>query len=209
MAYKLVIFDFDCTLADSGDWVLGLLNSIASKHGFRETTPEEVEELRAFGNREIMARLGVRPWRLPFIARDLRRLSAQSAASIPLFEGAADLIEDLALSGIATAIVTSNAEQTVRRVLGPEVAGRIGYFSCGAAMFGKARKLREVVRAAKVERGEVLCVGDETRDIEAARQAGLASAAVIWGVHKPEALIAFAPDFVVRSFGELREVIGR
>lgn len=209
MSYKLVIFDFDCTLADSADWMLGLLNGVARKHRFREATPAEVDELRGVGNREIVARLGVRPWRLPFIARDLRRLSAASAADISLFDGAADLIADLAASGIATAIVSSNAEATVRRVLGPQVAEQIGYFDCGAAMFGKARKLRNVARVAGVRAADVLCVGDETRDIEAAKSAGLASAAVTWGVHKPEALRAFAPDYVVGSFAELRDVITR
>ena len=209
MSYKLVIFDFDCTLADSADCVLSLMNSVARKHRFRETTPEEVDELRGVGNREIMARLNVQRWRLPFIARDLRRLSAESAADISLFDGAADLIADLAGSGILTAIVSSNAEATVRQVLGPEVAARIGQFNCGAAMFGKARKLKGVVRAAGVRTAEVLCVGDETRDIEAAKAAGLASAAVTWGVHKPEALRAFAPDYLVTSFAELRNVITR
>jgi beta-phosphoglucomutase-like phosphatase (HAD superfamily) len=35
VAYKLVIFDFDGTLADSAGWLFGVLNQVADSYGFR------------------------------------------------------------------------------------------------------------------------------------------------------------------------------
>lgn len=207
MPYRLIIFDFDCTLADSGDRVIGFINSLAEKHGFRRSTPAEVEAMRSMGNREIMKRMGVRPWRLPGIARDLRRLSEEAAATTALFAGASDLLAALEARGIEIAIVSSNSEVAVRRVLGPENEGRIGYYGCGASLFGKAPVFRALLRRARIRPAEVLCVGDETRDIEAARKAGLAAAAVTWGIATADALTAMAPDFVVGSFDELQGIV--
>jgi phosphoglycolate phosphatase-like HAD superfamily hydrolase len=43
----------------------------------------------------------------------------------------------------------------------------------------------------------VLDVGDEVRDIETARQAGVAVAAVTWGFNSRELLARHAPDYLV------------
>lgn len=207
MPYKLVIFDFDGTLADSGGRMLDVLNQVARRHRFRQVIPDEVEMLRGLGNREIMAYLGVRKWRLPWIAHDMRRLSAATSDRISLFEGVGELLAQLSAAGITTAIVTSNSETTVRRVLGPQNAARIAHYRCGVSIFGKAVKLRGLVRQLGIAKRAVLCVGDEIRDIEAARAAGLAIASVSWGYAKPEALERSRPTLVVKSIRELAEVI--
>ncbi len=57
MPYKLVIFDFDGTLADSITWFLEAFNDLAERHRFRKASPEEIEELRGQSSREIVRRL--------------------------------------------------------------------------------------------------------------------------------------------------------
>jgi phosphoglycolate phosphatase len=190
--YRLVIFDFDGTLADSAPWFLGELADLAATHGFRQVSLKEIEMLRGRPSREIVRYFGIRWWRLPAIARDMRRRSAAAAASIPMFEGAAELLARLKAAGVTLAIVSSNGEETVRAVLGP-AAGRIDHFHCGAAMFGKARALDQLRRRLRLPREAVLCVGDEVRDIEAARKAGLASGAAAWGYANEAALAAAGP----------------
>ncbi|WP_423067528.1 HAD hydrolase-like protein [Devosia sp. CN2-171] len=207
MSYRLVIFDFDGTLADSIGWMAELLNAMASRHGYRQVGPEELEELRSLGNREIMSRLGVQPWRLPFIAADARKRSAEAADRIRLFDGAPALLAELADSRVEVAIVSSNSEATIRRILGPTNAGRVGHYRCGASLFGKARKFKQLVTSLRLESRSVLCVGDETRDIDAARAAGLPAAAVTWGSARAEILRAHKPDFVADSFAELSAII--
>ena len=202
-----MIFDFDGTLADSIGWMAELMNAMADRHGYRQVGPEELEELRGLGNREIMARLGVQTWRLPFIAAEARRRSAEAADRIRLFEGAPALLAELADRGTEVAIVSSNSEATIRRILGPTNAKRISHYRCGASLFGKAPKLRQLVSRLRLNAKSVLCVGDETRDIDAARAAGLPVAAVTWGSARTEILRAYRPDFVADSFAELGAII--
>jgi len=76
-------------------------------------------------------------------------------------------------------VVSSNSEEVIRRVLGPELAELISLYACGASLFGKARKFKQVT-ARGVSRDKVICIGDETRDIEAARAVGLDCGAVGW-----------------------------
>lgn len=190
--YRLVIFDFDGTLADSAPWFLGELADLAATHGFRQVSLKEIEMLRGRPSREIVRYFGIRWWRLPAIARDMRRRSAAAAGRIPMFDGVPALLARLKAGGVTLAVVSSNGEATVRAVLG-ESAGLIDHYACGAAMFGKARLLDRTRRRLGLAREAVLCVGDEVRDIEAARKAGLASGAVAWGYANDAALAAAGP----------------
>ena len=59
MKYKLVIFDFDGTLADSFEWFLGVVGELAARHKFKTFARSELDELRGSSARTVLARLGV------------------------------------------------------------------------------------------------------------------------------------------------------
>lgn len=191
--YRLVIFDFDGTLADSFPWFTGVLDQTADRFGFRRIDPAEREALRASSSREILQRFGVSPWKLPMIAAHMRRLKAEAADRIPLFEGTGEVLRRLSERGIQLGIVSSDAEENVRRTLGPDHAARIIHYECGASLFGKHARLRQVLRRSGVPQRQAIYVGDEIRDAEAARTAGIAFGAVSWGFARPEALQAQRP----------------
>lgn len=188
MGYRLIIFDFDGTLADSIPWLAGVFGEIARAHGFKPIEPDEIEMLRTKGNREIVKYLGVPAWRMPAIAIHMRKLAAEAAPQLKLFDGVGDLLQGLKGQGLTLGVVSSNGEDTIRRVLGPELAGLVDHYACGASVFGKAAKFRSVIRKAGVPAAETLCIGDEQRDIEAAHAAGAKAGAVTWGYGAPEAL---------------------
>lgn len=192
--YRLVVLDFDGTLADTFPWFAGVLPGVADRYGFRRPAPDEVEALRALDARGVMRRLGVPGWKLPFIARHMHGLAARDAGLLAPFPGIPALLGRLREGGIALALVSSNREDVARRVLGPDCAGLIGHYACGAGVFGKARRFAAVVRASGIAPSRVLCLGDELRDHAAAARAGLAFGAVTWGYTRGPALAAAGPD---------------
>ncbi|MGE6757350.1 HAD hydrolase-like protein [Corallococcus interemptor] len=207
MAYRLIIFDFDGTLADSADWFRGVFNDVALRYGFRTVSAEELESLRGQDSRAIIARLGVPMWKLPFIASHMRKLIARDAHRIPVFPGVEAMLEQLEARGLTLAVVSSNSEENVRRVLGPVAAARIRHYACGAGLFGKRPKFRQVLKAAGVRPGEALSVGDEVRDIEAAAAEGIATAAVTWGYATEALLRSRSPTVVLTHVDELLRTV--
>ncbi len=170
-----------------------MLPGVADRYGFRRPAAHEVETLRALEARAVLRHLHVPAWKLPLIARHMRRLVARDAGDLSLFPGIPGLLARLRSGGLDLALVSSNREDVVRRVLGPECTGLIGRYACGAALFGKARRFRAVVRDIGVSPATVLCLGDELRDHHAATQAGLAFGAVTWGYTRAQALAAAGP----------------
>jgi len=207
VSYGLVVLDFDGTLADSFDWFGSVLNGVADRYRFRRVTAEDVEGLRKLGAREILRHLGIPRWKVPLIARHMHGLAARDIDQLRPFPGIAAMLDGLHAAGVPLAVLSSNREDVVRGVLGAESAGRIAAWSCGASVFGKARRLRRLVAGSRVSPSRVLCVGDEMRDAEAARSVGCAFGAVAWGYTDAQALAAFGPDHLFREPGEVVAVV--
>lgn len=191
--YDLVIFDFDGTLADSLTWFRGELPDLVDKHGLAPICTEKAEALRGLTPKAIMDELSIPTWKLPFIAADVRARAAENVDKIHLFDGIRDLIGELVARQVDLAVVSSNGETAVRAVLGEPLSGHFSQFACGAALFGKASIFRKVIGRAGTTPARTLCVGDEVRDIDAARDAGCASGAVDWGFATADILAAQAP----------------
>ena len=204
MPYSLVIFDLDGTLADSLPWFRRNVNDVADLFGFSRIADEDVQSLRHAGSREILRRLKVPLWKLPAIARHMRRMKAEHLADIPLFPGTEAMLRALRDGGLRLALVSSDSEVNARRQLG-DAAALFSHFDCGASLFGKAAKFRRVVKRAGIKPSQAISIGDEVRDIEAARAAGIACGAVTWGYAAPDALRALGPDLV---FERMEDVAG-
>lgn len=204
--YRLVIFDFDGTLADSLPWFRASFQEMIARFDLAPASPEELEGMRGLSAREIMARLKVSMWQLPAIVSDMRQRKLAAASETPLFAGIPAMLTDLQRLGVKIAIVSSDSEASVRRVLGP-TAGLITRFDCGAAVFGKHWKFRRVARKLGATPAETICIGDEIRDIEAADAASMDSGAVAWGYALPDALQAAGPAHFFNSIEEIAQTL--
>jgi phosphoglycolate phosphatase len=200
MSFRLVIFDLDGTLVDSLSWFLSVVNGVARKYGFREIEDHEIEPMRREGPREIQRRLELPLWKLPAIARHMRELKREQLDAMSLFPGVPTMLRGLHRAGLTLALVTSDSEDNARQQLGTN-AVLFSHFACGASLFGKAAKFKSIMR--HVAATQVIAIGDEVRDVEAARATNIASAAVTWGYSAAETLAAMKPDLIFENINDI------
>jgi phosphoglycolate phosphatase len=204
LKFKLVIFDFDGTLADSLGWFINISDRLADEFGFAHIDKDQLATLRRHDAATLLRLHHVPLWKVPFIATRFRSLMSQQIEMIAPFPGVPDLLGRLAQAGSTLAIVTSNSCSNVRRVLGRKTMGLVAACEGGVSVFGKRVKLRKVLRHIGIHPAQAIFIGDEIRDIEAARQAGIASGAVAWGFTDLDALKAHSPDMLFTTVEELR-----
>jgi phosphoglycolate phosphatase len=139
---------------------------------------------------------------MPDIAADLRRLKSQSIDAIPLFAEVGPMLAELSQLGVVLAVVSSDSESNARTALGTHAA-LISRFACGASLFGKAAKFKAVLKRTGMAAADAICIGDEIRDGEAARQAGIDFGAVCWGYAKPDALRQLSPVLMFERVADI------
>ncbi|MBV9110794.1 MAG: HAD hydrolase-like protein, partial [Gemmatimonadetes bacterium] len=195
--------------ADSFPWFLQMVNEAADVYRFRRIEEVDREALRGYDARRIIRHLQLPMWKVPLVARWMRRRMAGDISTIRLFPGVTEMLRRLDEVGVLIAVVSSNAEANVRHVLGAENAARVRHFGCGASLFGKRPLLRRALRACGVPPGAVIAIGDEVRDLEAARAERIAFGAVAWGFTRLDALAARGPEEIFDSVDDIAERVSR
>ncbi len=200
---KAIIFDFDGTLADTSALLRKIYNEMAAEHGWPAMSESEYQRLRGLGFTQAQRWAGIKSWQIPGIMRDgLRRFRGHSA-EIELFDGVPEVVRQLARSGTQLYILSTNNPETIMEVLDRyELKEQVTVLK-RSALFGKQYAIRHLLSRQKYAAQDVWMIGDEVRDIEAAKRSGVRSAAVTWGLQSAEILKAANPDAISANPAEL------
>jgi phosphoglycolate phosphatase len=204
VTYKLLIFDFDGTLANSFPWVVAILDELAEKFNAKPVDHSRLDELKNYGPRKILKMHHVSVWKLPAILKFTRSRMKTNGESIHCFEGVAEMLRELKNNDIHMALVTTNTCETVRRVLGDELYSFFHLFEDKVSIFGKPAALRRIIRKSGLDHSEMLAIGDEIRDIEAAKKVNIPFGAVSWGFSNLEAMASHKPE---HTFTEMSQIV--
>ena len=207
MKYKLAIFDFDGTLANSFPWALSIVDEMAEKYRLNKVDLSEIEIFRGYDAKKLAKHYGVRWWKLPAMVNDARIMMSRDAHKIAVFEGVGDLLRTLSEAGVTLALVTANSLGNAQKILGPETFGFFSHYECGVSIFGKTAKFKKILRKSGFLANETICIGDEIRDIQAAQKAKISACAVSWGYTRVDALAAYSPDQIFTSMNEIAQKI--
>ena len=199
-----ILFDFDGTIADTFDALLTTTNRLSAEFGYEPTDRDIAKHLQGLTTRELIQRSGISLFKLPRLLRRLRvELQVEIPRSRPFPEMAATLTT-LRQQGYSLGIVTSNSAENVALFLDNwQLSALFDSVCTGATLFGKSRVLRKLLAQLQLDPTTTLYVGDETRDIAAAKKVGMPIASVTWGFNAEALLAAEAPDFLIRHPAEL------
>lgn len=209
-AKPLLIFDFDGTLANTIETGIAIYNELATGYGLSTVTAEEVQELRKLNTRALLDQLGISGLMAVKIGAHIRRVLHERMDSVEMIPGAGEAILDLHRAGYRLGIITSNSADNVRTVL-----RRFGLLDCflfieaGVSLFGKAHRILGALRKMGISASQAIYVGDETRDMEAARKSRVGSLAVCWGTNGREAMETEGPDYCIDEPSELLDCARR
>jgi len=204
--YKYVLFDFDGTLADTEEVNFVIYQKLAEKYNLRNITIDELGHIKKMSARELMAYVELKKRYLPFLLKRGKNLLKQDIKNIkPCKKDIFDTVLQLKNMGIQTAIITTNSKANVQMFLNEQNA-EIFDFIASSSMFGKESKMRKIIKKERLSLDEVLYVGDEIRDVHAAKNTGIHIASVAWGYNTVESLKKHKPDYIIYEPSELIDI---
>ncbi|KMM86436.1 phosphoglycolate phosphatase [Pseudomonas taetrolens] len=213
--YKLLIFDWDGTLADSIGRIVTAMQVAAQRSGHPERDEDSVKGIIGLGLPEAI--LTLYPEMTDAQVVDFRQhyadvYIAMDTEPSPLFDGVLESLEAFRAEGYRLAVATGKARRGLDRVL--KAHGWEDFFDVTRAADETASKpdplmLNQILAHCDVRPEHALMVGDATFDLQMARNAGIDSVAVGYGAQSMERLLAFEPRLAIDTFSQLHAWLGR
>ena len=215
-APRAVLFDLDGTLVDTAPDLCNAVNHVLAGLGRAAVPLARLREVVSKGGRAMLAvalpdlddaaRDALLP---PFLARYAEALAVESEP----FTGVPALLDALDARGVRWGIVTNKPEALAAGV----VAGMGWVARCAVLVGGDTLPRRKpdpaplhlACERLGIDPARCLYVGDDERDVQAARAAGMPSAAALWGYRLPgEDPLQWGADHAAAVPADLHAIAG-
>src|ERR1700733_12276878 len=155
MRYRLIVWDFDGTLADTLALAFATYNDFALQYGFLPIDdPAAVRNLGALG---FFRKHGIPLYRVPLLVKAYLAATKGRMAGIRLFEGVPELLRGLKGGGSRVGVLSSNSADNIRSCLNANgVENEFDFVVGYPRLFGKATALRRLLKDENVDRRHIL-----------------------------------------------------
>lgn len=205
--YKVILFDLDGTLTESGEGITKSVQYALEKLG---KPKEDLKKLEVFVGPPLLQQFMTYAGLDEETGRKAVEYYRERYATVGIFEnrpypGVEEMLDTLCDKGYILAVASSKPEYFVKKILDHFALTR--YFSeiVGSEMSGKrtgkAEVIEEVLNRLNMQnhRNEVIMVGDKEHDVLGARKAGLECVAVSYGYGTEDELKQAQPLKIVDS----------
>ena len=217
MKYRLAIFDFDGTLASSLDSIHTCMCEALPAFGIRAPSREDVRATVGLTLEEsvnILADGNVSTSQIHEVVEEYRRIhDAKGAAGVKLFDGAGNLLQELACHNIKSVLVSNKGRKGLSTLLDQLRIRAFFDLILGAEDVARNKPDPRLFTQDiaphfdGIPKKETLVIGDTDVDIRFAKAAGLASCWASYGYGDEAKCRKLRPDYEVANLKELRNIL--
>ena len=215
-APRAVLFDLDGTLADTAPDLAAAVNWLRTERGFEPTPYSVLRPTASAGARGMIgAAFGLAPGDEGYEELRLQwfdRYQSNMAAETTLFEGIDQLLHGIEEAGMAWGVVTNKPARFTDPLIPQIGLAHAGCIVSGDTMpHAKPHPAPLLEGARRLDVAPELCwyVGDDLRDIEAGRAAGMVTVACGWGYCGEIAPATWGADYLCNTPLELLDVLNK
>jgi phosphoglycolate phosphatase len=208
---KLMVFDLDGTLADTGDDLAGSVNRTLQSLGIPERPDREILGFVGDGVRKLIERSlgGAYGDRFDEALKRFKEIYAEHLLDqTTLYPGVQDVLRYFGRKE-KVLITNKTGDFTLAICSGLGITGFFKEIIAGDSnefMKPDPRLLLPLLDRFESSRVETLVVGDGVNDVLLAQNAGVRSCAFLNGLGKREELLRLKPDFVIEKMIDLKNI---
>jgi phosphoglycolate phosphatase len=212
MRYRLAVWDFDGTIADTRRPISLSANRALAELGYAERSDRDVQELVGLPLAQVMGTLAGATDRVEELCDAYRAAFREIApGNSPLYDGVREALAKIHAAGVRLAIATSRSRESLEMFLDQHALRAFFVFWAGGACIARGKPhpemLEYVLARTGFARGDALMIGDTTHDMEMGRAAGMDRCAVSYGMHELESLVSSKPTYLVHHARDLPGVV--
>ena len=205
--YELVIFDWDGTLIDSEKSIVHCMQAALADIGAQAREPEAISNIIGLGLAEAIEALcpELNAGQRTSLVERYRYHFLSSEPSEP-FPGVVETLNTLSDQGYYLAVATGKGRMGLDKAL--RQTGFKQYFhvtKCADETRSKPhpQMVLDIMEFVGVEPDKALMIGDTVYDLDMASNAGIDSAAVLYGVHGQQRLLDCGPKICLQEIQDL------
>jgi phosphoglycolate phosphatase len=203
----ILIFDFDGTIADTLAFTINSASEISRKLKLLNEEKVNMEKFRSMDSREFFKELEIPTSKLLWFMFKYQRKLVHEIDDIKTFEGLDEVLHVMKNNGVKLGIVTSNSKRNVKKFLRKNNLEYFDFVYSSLNYFRKDKMLKKAIEKFQMNKENVIYVGDEVRDIKAAKSIGIKVASVTWGYNFESVLSEYKPDFLIYRPKDLLNLI--
>ena len=147
MTQKVIIFDFDGTIADTLDALVGIANHLAGDFGYAPITTTELAYLRNLSSRQIIKYSGIPLFKIPFLLKKVKSELKGNIKELQPIEGIQQSLIALKEDKYGLGIITSNSTDNVETFLqNNNLENLFDFIYTGATIFGKTTTINKALK---------------------------------------------------------------
>lgn len=207
MSCPFLLFDFDGTLADSICLGMRIANNLAPQFGVEPLSEEQFARVRTMSIPKALKMLNIPFYKVPkaigLALVEYRHLIHE----LKPISGIPEMLKELKDMGCPMALLTSNTQENVNHFLDNHELHYFDWIEGTSGILKKHSSIRKQIKKHQLEKKNVIYVGDEIRDIIAAKKSGIRVISVSWGFHTTELLSSHNPDFLIENPQQIVELM--
>lgn len=209
--YKLLVFDWDGTLADSLNHIVNAMQHASRALELEQRSREQIRDIIGLGMHEALARLYPElsaSGTARLVDRYREYYLGTPVPAISLYPDAEQTLEHLHKAGYLLAVATGKSRHGLHRALQETGIERLFHASCCAdEAFSKPhpQMLEQIMGELGVVPRDTLMIGDTEYDLQMATNAGASAIAVLYGAHEHRRLLKHDPLACIHGLKELPE----
>lgn len=204
-----LIFDFDGTIVDSLQKVIEKFNILADEFHFQKIQASELADLRELNSRELVEHLKIPLYKIPIVLYQARKYMNNEMPTLAPFATLHGVLQQLYNAKCSLGILSSNSHENVTTWLALNNMNHyFNFIHTESSYLGKNFSMKNVLKKHGINKQETFYIGDETRDIDAAKRNGIYSIAVTWGFNSEKVLLQHRPHYIARKPEDLLEICG-
>lgn len=207
---KVVIFDFDGTIADTIPFSFSRSLELLRKEKIDLPEKEVIKKIKSNSYLELMKEFKLSWLRIPFMLRIVKQTQRDLYSQIDkikIFPGIKKLLKGLRNNNYRIGILSSNMQRNVNKFIKINQLNFFDIIYCESNILGKDQTFRKMMRKYNLKPEEIIYIGDEIRDIVACKKVGIKIIGVSWGLHTFEALQKNGVNYIVKKPSEILKII--
>lgn len=214
---KVVIFDFDGTLADTLPYTFKKIIEIAKKLKIKKINDlkekQVIDMISNYSYQQLLKKFEISWLKYPLIIWEIKKAQQELGKSIEKikpFKGINNLLKKIKQNNLKILILSSNIKSNIERFIDKEGwRNLIDGVYVGGNLLGKDKDMIKLLKKEKLKKDEVIYVADEVRDVLACKKAGIKMIGVSWGLHRQQLLKENRVDFITNKPEEIMKIVDK